>query len=204
MDFDWHTLVGIGAGIVMLLLIPLYVKSILREETKLSPVSWFGWALLYAIAAVAQASKGLDWSLTIMVVGTFSTTTVALIALRTGQVVWTPIDRFCIGTAILAVILWGVTGEPLTALVLSLVADLAVSIPTLYKTYREPSSEPWLLWTVYTTTVLLEIVVTRNLTIYNLLAPLYSLAVDMLITLFALRIFFVKNTPAQSLGAKNT
>lgn len=193
MSLDWHTIIGTGASIVMLLLVVPYVKSILREETTLSPVSWFGWALLYALAAAAQASKGLDWSLAIMVIGTFSTTTVAIIALRTGRVVWTPIDRFCIGTAILAVILWGITGEPLTALVLSIVADLAVSAPTLYKTYREPSSEPWLLWTAYTTTVILEIIATRNLTIYNLFAPLYSLAVDMLITLFAYRVFFIKN-----------
>lgn len=193
MNLDWHTVLGVGASIVMLLLIPPYVKSILREETKLSPVSWFGWALLYAIAAAAQASKGLDWSLAIMVIGTFSTATVAIVALRTGRVVWTHIDRFCIGTAILAVILWGVTGEPLIALVLSIIADLAVSVPTLYKTYLEPSSEPWLLWVVYTTAVMLEIVATRDLTIYNLFAPLYSLVVDALITLFALRVFFNKN-----------
>lgn len=199
MNLDWHTLLGTGASIVMLLLIVPYVKSILREETKLSPVSWFGWALLYAIAAAAQASKGLDWSLVIMVIGTFSTTTIAIVALRTGHVVWTPIDRFCIGTAILAVILWAITGEPLTALVLSLVADLAVSLPTLYKTYREPSSEPWLLWTIYTTTVALEIIATRNLTIYNLFAPLYSLTVDVFITLFAFRVFFVKSTYSTSI-----
>jgi hypothetical protein len=192
MNLDWYTWLGVSASIVMLLLIVPYVKSILREETTLSPVSWFGWALLYAIAAAAQASKGIDWSLAIMIIGMFSTTTVAIIALRTGRVVWTPIDRFCIGTAILAVILWGITGEPLTALILSIFADLAVSAPTLYKTYLNPSSEPWLLWVVYTTTVALEIVATRNLTIYNLFAPLYSLTVDAFITLFALRIFFIK------------
>lgn len=185
--YDWHTWTGVGAGIVMLALIPPYVKSILEEKTKLSPVSWFGWALLYAIAAAAQASKGFDWSLIIMVMGTLSTTIVAVVAVRTNNVIWTPIDRFCIGTAILAVILWGITGEPLTALILSLAADLAVSVPTLYKTYLEPGSEPWYLWVIYTTTVALEIVATRNLTIYNLLAPIYSLAVDALITLFTLR-----------------
>ena len=176
----------------MLLLIVPYVRSILREETTLSPVSWFGWALLYAIAAAAQASKGLDWSLAIMVIGTFSTTTIAILALRTGRVVWTPLDGFCIGTAILSVLLWGITGEPLTALILSLVADLAVSVPTLYKTYLEPSSEPWLLWVTYTTTVGLEIVATRDLTIYNLLGPLYSLTVDIFITLFACRVLLLR------------
>jgi hypothetical protein len=194
MILDWHTILGTSASIVMLLLIPPYVKSILREETTLSPVSWFGWALLYAIAAAAQASKGFDWSLAIMVIGTFSTTTVAIVALRTGRIVWTPIDRLCIGTAILAIILWAITGEPLTALALSIVADLAVSVPTLYKTYLAPSSEPWLLWIIYTTTVALEIIATRNFTIYNLFAPIYSLVVDGFITLFALRIFFIRKT----------
>lgn len=187
--YDWHTIVGTGAAIIMTALVVPYVRGVLREDTRPNPVSWFGWALLYAIAAAAQASKGLDWSLTIPVIGAFSASTVAVIALRAGKALWTPVDRFCIAVAILAIILWAITKEPLTALVLSIIADIAISIPTLYKTYLDPFSEPWLLWIIYVTTVVLEIIATTELTIYNLLVPLYSLGVDALITLFAFRQF---------------
>ncbi|MFZ2167993.1 MAG: hypothetical protein WAV50_03975 [Minisyncoccia bacterium] len=190
MNLDWHTVLGTTASVVMLVLIVPYVRSILRESTKPSPVSWFGWMLLYVIAAAAQASKGIDWSLAISIIGIVSTSIVLIVALRTGNVVWTRADRFCIATAVLAIVLWAITKEPLTALILGLVADLAVSIPTIYKTYLEPSSEPWLLWVIYTTAVFSSIVATRDLTIYNLLSPLYSLFVDILITLAALRIFW--------------
>ncbi len=194
MTLNWHTIVGASASITMLALIVPYVRSILNDSTRPNPVSWFGWALLYTIAAAAQASKGLDWSLAVSVIGIFSTGTIAIIAVHTGKVVWTPIDRFSIAIACLAIVFWIITGEPLVALVLSLVADLAVSVPTLYKTYLEPETEPWLLWLVYATTVALTIAATTSLTIYNLLVPIYSLGVDALITLFALRVFIKKNT----------
>lgn len=185
--FDWHTIVGTIATLTTFILVVPYVKSVLQDSTKPNPVSWFGWALLYAIAAAAQASKGIDWSLAISVSGMITTSTVFIIALKTGRVMWTSADRFCIAMAILAIVMWAFTKEPLTALVLGLFADLAVSIPTIYKTYLEPATEPWKLWVVYTIAVALDIVATRNLTIYNLLAPIYSLCVDTLITLAALR-----------------
>ncbi len=185
--YDWHAVVGTGATIGMVVLLVPYIRSILHDDTRPNPVSWFGWSLLYAIAAVAQASQGLDWSLAIPAIGAFSNSLVALVALRTGKAAWTPIDRFSIATAILAIVLWALTNEPLTALALSIVADLAVSVPTLYKTYRHPSTEPWFLWILYVTFVALELIATTHLTIYNLLVPVYSFMVDALIMLFALR-----------------
>ncbi len=189
---DWHTLVGAAATIVMFVLLVPYIRSILKEDTRPNPVSWFGWTLLYGIAAVAQASQGFDWSLAIPAIGTVSTGVVGFVALRTGKAMWTKIDRFSITVAILAIVLWVITKEPLTALVLSIIADLAVSLPTLYKTYTQPFSEPWLLWVIYSTAVALELLATTHLTIYNLLVPVYSFGVDVLITLFSLRQFLIK------------
>ncbi|HEX8946634.1 MAG TPA: hypothetical protein VF829_00255 [Candidatus Paceibacterota bacterium] len=187
--YDWHTLLGIGASVLLIALTIPYIKSILSAETRPSAVSWSGWALLYAITTAAQASKGIDWSLAIPLIGTFSTASIAIIALRTGRAAWTRIDRYAIATGVAAIILWAITREPLTAIVLSILADLAVTMPTYVKTYREPETEPALLWTLYIIGASLEIFATRQLTIYNLLYPLYVLLTDVLIVLFALRAY---------------
>jgi hypothetical protein len=102
-----------------------------------------------------------------------------------GRAVWTSADRVCIGFAILAILLWAVTKEPLTALVLSTIADLFVTLPTIIKTYREPESEPATLWRLYTFAALLAIVATTDLTIYNLLVPVYTVIAAGIIALFA-------------------
>lgn len=82
MNFDWHTVLGTGASILLLALIVPYVKSIISSTTRTSIVSWFGWAFLFAIATVAQASQGIDWSLAVPLIGTISTAIIAIVALR--------------------------------------------------------------------------------------------------------------------------
>src|SRR3989344_2136726 len=187
MNFDWHTLVGTGASILLLSLIIPYIRSITSGTTRPSAVSWFGWALLFAIATAAQASKGIDWSLAVPLISTISTTIIAFTALYMGRAVWTRFDGICIVLGTLAIILWAVTKEPLTAIILSMVADLAVTFPTIVKTYQDPTSEPAPLWVLYVIGVTLELIATQDFTIYNLLFPVYTVIGSFVIAVLALR-----------------
>src|SRR3989344_5063981 len=186
MYFDWHALVGAGASILLLSLIIPYIRSITSGTTRPSAVSWFGWALLFAIATAAQASKGIDWSLAVPLISTISTTTIALTALYMGRAVWTRADGICIVLCTLAIILWAITKEPLVAIILSIIADFFVTIPTIVKTYQNPTSEPSTLWVLYVIGVTLELVATQELTIYNLLFPIYTVLGSIVITALAL------------------
>src|SRR3989344_5980170 len=190
MNFDWHTLVGTGASILLLSLIIPYIRSITSGTTRPSAVSWFGWALLFAIATAAQASKGIDWSLAVPLISTISTTTIALTALYLGRAVWTRADGVCIVLGTLAIILWAITKEPLVAIILSMIADFSVTIPTIIKTYQDPTSEPSTLWILYVIGVTLEVVATRQFTVYNLLFPVYTVFGASIITVLALRGLF--------------
>lgn len=187
MYFDWHTLLGTGASILLLALIVPYIRSIIRSTTRPSAVSWFGWALLFAIATAAQASKGVDWSLAVPLISTVSTTIIAFTALYMGRVVWIRADGVCIVLGTLAIILWAITREPLTALVLSMIADLSITAPTIIKTYQDPASEPASLWVLYVIGVTLELVATQQFTIYNLLFPVYTVIGSAIIAGLALR-----------------
>ena len=187
MNFDWHTVLGTVASAWLLVSIVPYIRSIVTGTTRPSAVSWFGWALLFAIATAAQASKGLDWSLAIPLISTISTTIIAFTALRMGRLVWTRADGICIALGTLAIILWAITKEPLTALVLSIVADFFVTAPTVIKTYQDPSSEPALLWVIYVTAITMELVATQQYTIYNLLFPIYTVIGSAIIAGLALR-----------------
>jgi len=196
MNFDWHTVLGTGASILMLSLLVPYVRSITTSTTRPSAVSWFGWALLFAIATAAQASKGIDWSLAIPLISTVSTTVIAFTALYLGRSVWTRADGICIALGALAIILWAITQEPLTAIVLSIIADLAVTVPTLTKTYEDPTSEPPILWVLYVTSAVLALAATRQFTIYNLLFPVYAIIGSATIAFLSLRKVKKANIPA--------
>lgn len=187
MTLDWHTIVGTIASLTLLALIVPYIRSIIHSTTRPSAVSWFGWALLFAIATAAQASKGLDWSLAVPLISTLSTSIIAVTALRMGRVVWTRADGACIALALLAIVLWTITREPLTAIILSIIADMFVTIPTIVKTYEDSTSEPALLWVLYVVAITAEVVATRSFTLYNLLFPVYTIIFSATIAGLALR-----------------
>lgn len=172
---------------MLLALIVPYIKSIITSTTRPSAVSWFGWALLFIIATAAQASKGIDWSLAVPLISTISTTAIAFTALYMGRAVWTRADGICIALATLAIILWAITKEPLTAIILSIIADLSVTTPTIIKTYQDPTSEPSTLWILYVIGITLELVATRDFTIYNLLFPVYTVLGSTIIAILSLR-----------------
>jgi len=186
-NFDWHTVLGTGASLLLLALIVPYIRSIVGGTTRPSAVSWFGWAFLFAIATAAQASKGIDWSLAVSLISTLSTTIIAFTALYMGRAVWTRADGICIVLGTLAIILWAITKEPLTAIVLSIIADFAVTLPTIVKTYQDPTSEPSTLWILYVIGVTLELVATQQFTVYNLLFPVYTVLGSSVIAILALR-----------------
>jgi len=187
MYLDWHTVLGSAASLLLLALIVPYIRSITHSTTRPSAVSWFGWAALFIIATAAQASKGIDRSLAVPLISSISTTIIAFTALYMGRVVWTRADGICIALATLAIILWVITREPLTALVLSMIVDLSVTAPTIIKTYQDPTSEPALLWVLYVVAVTMELVATQQYTIYNLLFPVYTVIGSAIIMTLALR-----------------
>lgn len=187
MNLDWHNILGTGTSLLMLALIYPYIRSVTHSTTRPSAVSWFGWAVLFAIATAAQASKGLDWSLAIPLISTISTTIIAFTALHLGRAIWTRADGICIALGTLAIVLWAITKEPLTALILSMLADFFVTAPTIIKTYQDPISEPALLWVIYVIAVTMELIATQQYTIYNLLFPVYTVVGSAVIMILALR-----------------
>ncbi len=184
---DWHTALGVLATIIYLSIIYPYVRSILKGPTRPNIVSWAGWCFLFAIASGAQFSKGASWSLVVPLFSTLSTAIIAFVAIREGYARLTRVDVVCLALGVSALVVWGFTHEPLTALVLIILADLFVTIPTIVKTYRVPETEPAGLWALYVFASGLAVVATTTFTIYNLLYPLYTVVGSSVIALLALR-----------------
>ncbi len=187
MNLDWHNVLGATASIILLLLAIPYARSIVKGSTRPSPISFFGWGALTVIAAAAQFSKGVDWSLAVPALSAAGSFFIAFFSLRLGRVSWTRTDGVSVILGVLALILWALTREPLTAIVLTILADIAVTMPTIVKTWASPTSEPLHLWITYTLVTAAAVVATTHLTIYNLLYPLYTVFGSLIITFLAAR-----------------
>jgi hypothetical protein len=120
-----------------------YVRAILNGEATPNRVTWFLWALVPLIAGAAQLNSGVGIStLVVMSVGA-SPACVVIASFIADKGAWKlgPFDYICGACALAALALWAITGDPLTAIVLSIIGDFAAALPTMRKAWLAPATE---------------------------------------------------------------
>jgi len=138
-----HTLFAIAGSVVNFVACLSYVRAILKGEAAPNRVTWFLWALVPLIAGAAQWRSGVGIStLVVLSVGLGPACIVlASFVAQTGSWKLGPFDYVCGACSLAALALWAVTGDPVTAIVLSILADAAAALPTLRKAWLAPATE---------------------------------------------------------------
>jgi hypothetical protein len=177
--FDWHFALGIVSGILAMLAIIPYVKDILHGTTRPNVVSWLLWVLLLLIGVLAQLSAGASWSLVFVIgdlIGTSSILVLCLVGYGYGK--YTRLDGFCFVLALVAIVLWQITDQPLLAIGLAVVADFLAGFPTLVKSYKDPKSEEPTQFFIIAIAALLGIFATTIFDPANLIFPIYLFGIN--------------------------
>jgi chromate transport protein ChrA len=120
------------------------------STTRPNLVSWLLWTILLLIGIFAQFSAGASWSVILLIASAFNTALVTvLILFGYGYKKYGRLDIACFVLALVAIVLWHVTGDPVLAIVLAICADfLAGSSNYPSKSYKEPFSESLFSWTI--------------------------------------------------------
>ena len=186
-SLDWHAFVGVASGVLSVASLIPYVRDILKGgDTKPNAVSFFLWTVLEVIVLMAQIRAGASWSILILIGMTFNTTLVTILALAGyGHKEYGILELICAMLGLLAIVCWQLSGQPLLAILLCILADSFAAIPTLVKTYRNPQSEHVLSWSLITLSALCAIVASNIFNIANLAYPIYSFFVNGSIFSFA-------------------
>ena len=138
---DYKIALGIVASGVGLVGYVPYFRDIFRGTTKPHVFSWFVWGLLTGIAFFVQLAKGGgagSWVTGITAVACF---VIAGLALKYGEKGITTSDRLSFAGAILGIVLWQLTENPLTAVILVTLIDALGFLPTFRKAYHKPHEE---------------------------------------------------------------
>jgi hypothetical protein len=138
-----HTLFAIVGSAVNFAACLSYVRAILKGEATPNRVTWFLWALVPLIAGAAQLRAGVGISTLVVLSVGAGPACIVLASFARGTGLWRlgPFDYVCGACALAALALWAVTGEPVTAIVLSILGDFAAALPTLRKAWRAPTTE---------------------------------------------------------------
>lgn len=158
-----YSVLGISATILSISAFIPYVRSILKNETKPSGASWWTWSLLAVIAVVSSRAAGAPWQVLLLPTWLcFSQLGVAILSIKKGDNNWDSLNKFCVFLAFVGIGLWYLTGQPIIALVFSIVADLSASIPNFRHTFTNPEQENRLGWTLGFGSAVLEIFTIQN------------------------------------------
>ena len=138
-----HALFAIAGSVINFVACVSYVRAILKGEATPNRVTWFLWALVPVIAAAAQWRSGVGISTLVVLSVGLGPACIVLASFARGTGSWRlgPFDYVCGACSLAALALWAVTGDPVTAIVLSILADAAAALPTLRKAWLAPATE---------------------------------------------------------------
>lgn len=119
-----------------------YFRTIFNGKTKPHAFTWLVWGALTAIAFGGQIAGDGGAGAWVTGFTAFISFTIFGLALARGTKDFPMSDWLCLGGCVVALVLWAVTDNPLSAIILITVIDALAFAPTFRKSYSKPHSEP--------------------------------------------------------------
>ena len=150
-----------------------YIIDIFKGKTKPHLYTYLIWSIVTALAFLGQFAAGGgpgSWTTGIMAVITIG---VLLLCFKYGTADITLLDGVFLIGAIIAIIPWWLTKDPTLSVILATLIDVLAFLPTIRKTYRDPSTETLI---SYISNLLRHPISIFALTIYSLTTVIYPAA----------------------------
>jgi hypothetical protein len=169
---DYKTIFGVAAVIIGLIGYIPYFRDIFKKKTKPHVFSWFVWGLLAGISFFAQITKGAGPGAWVMGLSAIICLVVSILAVFWGEKKITWSDWLAFIGALLGLVLWRLTNDPLLAVILVTITDALAFIPTIRKSYNNPYGEIMTAWVCYSLKFVIGLVAIQAYNVTTLLYPL--------------------------------
>lgn len=177
---------GYASGILMMLSVVPYARSILRGETKPQRMTWFIWSVLILIALFSQFAKGATWSLLLTAGDSIAVLIVFILSIKFGMGGLRKMDIISLCGAGLSLILWYLTKEPAVALFLIILIDLIGANLTIVKAWKNPETENWVGWAMCGVGGFLGILAVGSFNFVLLSYPIYICLINTIMAIIIL------------------
>ena len=181
---NYHYLIFIGV-LAQFISVLSYIKAMMRGEAKPNRVSWFFWIIAPLIGSIAAFMAGVRWALVPVIMSWFGPFLVFSFSLFNKQAYWKlqPFDYWCAVFSGLALLLWGLTKQPLVAIIFSVLADFLAAIPTIIKARKFPETEKFGPYLAGAFSATLSLLIVKSWLLTEILFPAYLIFVNLLIVL---------------------
>ncbi|MEM8829220.1 MAG: hypothetical protein AAGE96_07670 [Cyanobacteria bacterium P01_G01_bin.19] len=170
---DWHSTIGILAGIVGLLGFLPYIITTIQGKNTPNRASWWIWGILGVITGISYYYAGATTTIWVPVCYAVCQIITAILSLKYGEGGWNLLDKFCLAGAGTSLLLWWIFDSPLVALIFTLLIDLFAAIPTVIKSYSHPEQESCFSWTIFLIANTLNMIALEEWSISLVAYPFY-------------------------------
>lgn len=167
---DIKLLFAVASIVVLILGYISYFRDIFAKTTKPHAYTWLIWAITQGTATAVAFYGGANWGTLSLAGGTVLVGVVFLLSLTYGTKNITKSDTGILILALLAIVVWWQTNNPLLAVLMVSAIDALGYIPTFRKSWSEPYSETLSFWFMMTLVMLFA---GLSLSEYNLLTLTY-------------------------------
>ncbi len=148
-----------------------YIIAMLRGRIRPNRATWLIYLIVGVCGCASSYAAGVRDALGVALTYIIGPVVISLLAVSRGEGGWSRLDRSCLGLAALSLALWALTGDPVLAVVLTSIADLCGSIPTVLKAWHDPKSEDRLSWLMFASANLLNLLLIPYWSIGTALYP---------------------------------
>lgn len=165
----------------------VYAIAIWKGEAKPHRTTRFVVLLIEALTTATLYAQGNTTAIWLSSVYTLSSLALFLLSIKRGMGGWAKTDILCLVIALMGIILWKITANPLLGLLFSIAADFAGVVPTFIKTYKYPHTEVWTFYAIGLAAVFLNMLAIQKWTIGEYAYPVYIAFVNSTMIFLILR-----------------
>ena len=171
---------------IILVSTAIYIISIVRGKAKPHRTTRVVILIIVTLSATSLWANGDR--VAFWLASSYVVESLALFAfsIKYGMGGWSKTDITSSGVAIVGIVLWQVTENPLVGLISSIVADFAGTFPTILKTYSQPRTEDWRFWALDTLASILTLSAVTTYAFQDVVYPVYLIFADGIVALLAL------------------
>jgi len=145
----------------------IYARSTWRGEAEPDLVSWSLWMVIPFLAFATEMQQGVGIESMVTFLGGAGPLLVVMVALFSNRPQWElhTFDWVCGSIAVLGVVLWLASRNPLLGLCAFLVAQASAGLPTIFKAWHEPTTENVWTWMADVVTSGIALFIVTNVSI---------------------------------------
>jgi hypothetical protein len=180
--FTW---IGIAIGFISY---AFYFKGIFQGQTKPHVFSWLVWALVNWTIFFAQIVSGGGFGSYITATNAVLCSLVAILAINKGEKNITLTDKLSFAGALLGIVVWKLTANPLFAVLIICLVDILAIYPTFRKSYYKPFEENVFSFAIDLIKFILQLFALQSFNLTTALFPVVVLVNDTsLVTMILIR-----------------